>query len=108
MSSESLYDERTVWVGNVPAGYGEAEVRAELRRHNIESPYAIKVCTSHRNNPYAFLSYKSKKSVKRLLMLGESAVVWEKTKKYGFFKVFFLRIHSRCCVSLASEQCTGD
>ena len=108
MYSAPLYDERRVWVGNVPAGYGEAEVRAELRRHNIESPYAIKVCTSYRNNQYAFLSYKSKRAASKVLALGESAIVWQKTNKYGFFKVFFLRIHSRCCVSLASEQCTGD
>ena len=87
--SSDLYDPRTVWVGNVPAGYGEAEVRAELRRHNIERPYSIKVCTAARNNQFAILSYGSKQAVSRVLMLGQSAIVWEKTGKYGFFKVFF-------------------
>ena len=78
-----------MWVGNVPAGYGEAEVRAELRRHNIESPYAIKVCQSWRDNQYAFLSYRSRRAASKVLALGESAIVWQKTNKYGFFKVFF-------------------
>ena len=82
-------DEQKVWVGNVPAGYCDADVRAELQRHNVPCPFAIKVCQSYRDNQFAFLYYGSRSLANRALTMGQSAIVWEKTKKYGFFKVFF-------------------
>ena len=109
MSSESI-DEETVWVGNVPSGYREADVLEDLQRHDIPRPVSIKVCPSTQDNQFAFLYYQSRRLAASVIALGQSAVVWKKTKKYGFFKArsFFLLIHSRCCVLLASEQFTGD
>ena len=81
-------DVESVWVGNVPDGYSDRDVRAELERHNIPCPPTIKVCQSAQNNQYAFLKYGCRWKAETVLM-GTSAIVWKKTKIKAFLKVFF-------------------
>jgi hypothetical protein len=81
-----------VWVGNVPSGYCEADIREELKRHNIPCPVAIKVCRSYRDNQFAFLYYRCRRlaaSVIEMAKREEIALVWTATNKYGLLKVFF-------------------
>ena len=77
MASGSYLDPETVWVGNVPTGYGEDDVRQHLKRFNLPEPYAIKVCQSYRDNQFAFLYYRCRRTVSRVLASGPSAIVWE-------------------------------
>ena len=88
MSFESL-DEETVWVGSVPSGYCEADVQEELQRHNIPCPVGIKVCKSCKDNQYAFLYYRCRRTAARVIEMGPSSIVWKTTQRYGFFRVFF-------------------
>ena len=96
--------QRSFWIPR-----GGRSRRSPTSRHPA-SCFNQGVCINKKNNQFAFLYYHSRRLAASVIGLGQSAIVWKKTKKYGFFKArsFFLLIHSRCCVLLASEQFTGD